>query len=162
MSDPIDQMDHYDKVINELEAKKQVLDNAIQAVKEAKALATGVAYEPSSMPASGGGSLPPASNNSVNIQSDAFFNMRVPDAIKKYLTIVKRPKSPNEISDALKAGGINSTAASFYSVVTTALRRLAADEEVVKVKKDWGLASWYPGRNKIQKPKEETIQKEKS
>ena len=155
MSDPVDQPDHYDKVIADLEAKKQALENAIEAVKQAKALTTGVPYEPSTTITPGSSGYAGPSQNSGNLQSDAFFNMRVPEAIKKYLAIIKRPKSPNEITDALKAGGINTTSTNFYSVVTTALRRLLADGEVVKVKKDWGLASWYPGRNKVQKPKEE-------
>ncbi len=38
------------------------------------------------------------------------------------------------------------------NMVRTALRRLGDADEVVQVKKEWGLANWYPGFKRRPKP----------
>lgn len=78
------------------------------------------------------------------LRSDTFFRLSIPDAIKKYLGIAKRPMGPKAIADALKQGGVLSQASHFYANVTTALKRLRDQGEVVNTKEGWGLAEWYP------------------
>ncbi len=86
------------------------------------------------------------------LRSDTFFRLSVPDAIKKYLAMAKRPQSPKEIAVALKQGGVLSQAAHFYANVTTALKRLKDSGDVVNTKEGWGLAAWYPNKPKADVP----------
>jgi hypothetical protein len=78
--------------------------------------------------------------------------MSIPDAIKRYLSIMKQPQQPKAIADALKDGGMLSNAANFNGNVWTALKRME-DKEVVNTPKGWGLAEWYPSRPKMDEGK---------
>lgn len=82
---------------------------------------------------------------SNEIRSDEFFQMSVPAAAKKYLKMVKRPMDMGEIVKALKSGGILTQAKNFYLNVYSAMKR---DKTFIRVKKEWGLAEWYPSRPK--------------
>lgn len=82
------------------------------------------------------------------IRSDSFFRLTIPEAIKKYLAMVKRPQSPKDIADALQRGGVLSQAANFYPNITTALKRLKVAGDVVNTKEGWGLSEWYPNKPK--------------
>lgn len=123
-------MSHWDAVLAELIEERKKLDDLI-------ALATERAGK-------GGG----AANHDPNaIRSDTFFAMKAPDAIKRFLSMAKGPKSPKEIADGLEAGGYQSTSKDLANTLRTALRRMADDDEVVQVNNgDWGLSEWYPGR----------------
>ncbi len=80
------------------------------------------------------------------IRQDAFFGMGLVEATKKYLGMTKRPKSSRDIATALVQGGLHTTAKDFYNTVFGVLNREAKNNgEIVKVKKEWGLAEWYPG-----------------
>lgn len=82
------------------------------------------------------------------VRPDEFFKMTTPEAIKRYLEIVKQPQGPKAIADGLKAGGILSEAKHFYANVFTALRRLRDQGAVVNTKTGgWGLVDWYAGRS---------------
>jgi hypothetical protein len=74
--------------------------------------------------------------------------MSVPDAIRKYLALAKRPQTPKQISNALERGGVLSQAQDFYANITTSLKRLRDVGVVVNTGEGWGLAVWYPGRVK--------------
>lgn len=90
------------------------------------------------------------------LRSDTFFRLSIPEAIKKYLAMAKRPQSPKDIAAALKQGGVLTQASHFYANVTTALKRLRASGDVVNTKEGWGLAVWYPNKakqNDAPKPK---------
>lgn len=80
------------------------------------------------------------------IRPDEFFRMSMPEAIKKYLAIMKQPQGPKAIVDGLRAGGLLTNAKHFYANVTTALKRLRIAEQVVLTPNGWGLAEWYPSR----------------
>jgi len=82
------------------------------------------------------------------IRPDEFFRMSIPDAIRKYLGIMRKPQSPKAIADGLQAGGVLSNAKKFYSNITTAIGRLDAAGILVNTPNGWGLAEWYPGRPK--------------
>jgi len=52
-----------------------------------------------------------------------------------------------EIADALVRGGITHQSSNFANTMYTTLKR--EDDRggnIIKVGKNWGLASWYPGR----------------
>jgi hypothetical protein len=91
------------------------------------------------------------------VRSDEFFRMKVPEAIKRYLEIMKQPQTPKAIADGLKVGGVLSEAKHFYSNVFTALKRLRDSGDVVNTKRGaWALSEWYPNRPKAgngKKPK---------
>ncbi len=82
------------------------------------------------------------------IRPDEFFRMSIPDAIRRYLAIMKGPQGPKAIADALKDGGLLTNAKDFYGNVWTALKRMEESEAVVNTPKGWGLAEWYPSRPK--------------
>jgi len=82
------------------------------------------------------------------LRSDSFFGLSVPDAIRKYLAMVKRPQPPKDIAAALKLGGVLSQATNFYANVTTSLKRLRDVGIVVNTGEGWGLAEWYPNRSR--------------
>lgn len=86
----------------------------------------------------------------------AFLNMSIPEAIKLYLSAVKRKQTAREIAAALKDGGMESTAANWETTVTGALHRLKTARAVLRFKDGWGLADFYPEslRNRITKDAE--------
>jgi len=85
----------------------------------------------------------------ADLQSDAFFGMSIPEAIKKFLAITKRPRRTAEIAKALEAGGLAHTSKNWVATVQSTLSRMRSI--VVKVPNGWGLLEWYPGRN-FEKP----------
>lgn len=77
-----------------------------------------------------------------DIRSDTFFGLSVPNAVKKYLKLVRAPASPQAIVAALGSGGQENPN---YTNVYTALKRLRGAGEVRKLPTgEWGLSEWYP------------------
>lgn len=128
-----DQID-YAAVLEDLKKRREKIDAAIAAI----ALILG---DPSAALASVSSNGDEAGTNAV--KGDTFFNMTVPDAIRKYLSMMKEPQRATVITRALKSGGIKSLSKNFGANVSTTLAR---DEGFVNVNGAWGLASWYPGR----------------
>lgn len=85
-----------------------------------------------------------------NIPPDAFFRMSIADAARKYLAMVKKKQTIQQIADALEAGGLTHTSRRFYGTVLTTLRRQEKQVgDIVKVGRGiWGLAEWYPNRKR--------------
>jgi hypothetical protein len=131
-TEPID----YVAVLEDLRARRTGLDRAIAAIEQIVAQLGTVASQP----------------KEASLGDDAFFSMSVPDAIRKYLSIVRKKKTAKEITDGLEAGGLEHVSKNFYNTVYTMLSRewSKADPEIVKIGDQWGLAEWYPGR-KIKK-----------
>lgn len=75
---------------------------------------------------------------------DAFFGMTIPDAIRMYLKMAKRPTPSPLLINALRDGGLQSTSKDFPASIRTALTRMRG--EVVNLPNGWALAEWYPGR----------------
>ena len=123
-------MGHWEAVLAELIEERKQLDALIELAKHRIE--------------KGGGST---GSDGGPIRADAFFAMKAPEAIKRYLSLARAPKSPKEIADGLEAGGYQSTSKDLANTLRTALRRMAEDDEVVQVNNgDWGLSEWYPGR----------------
>jgi len=90
------------------------------------------------------------------IEQDAFFRMTVSDSIKKYLNIVKRPKTAKDVVEGLQQGGLTTKAKNLYATVYPTLLRMAEGGIVVRVTDtEWGLSEWYPGARKNTAPQEE-------
>jgi len=134
MAEPID----YKAVLSDLEARRAVLDNMIHGVKqilgESQTLSSN---QPTDQKAQDIGELP----------RDAFFGLSIPDAIRKYLGMVKTPQSPRAITTALERGGFHHASKNFYTTVFTALKR-QQNKTLIKIRNDWGLIDWYPGLKK--------------
>lgn len=113
-----------------------------------------------SLPAAGGGTLRTGSDvQGGPLRSDTFFRLSIPEAIKKFLNIAKRPQTPKDIAAALKQGGVLTQSSHFYANVTTALKRLRDAGDVVNTKEGWGLSEWYPNKPKAEPPKKRAKKK---
>ena len=120
---------NYDAVLADLQAKRGAIDNAIAAIRMLKGHGSGII-----------GSL---EKPAESIPPNAFSDMSIPEAIRKYLSVEKRPRSTRDIAEALKSGGIRTESQSFYSTVSTALARMMNKENgVVKKGKKWSLREW--------------------
>lgn len=86
------------------------------------------------------------------IRPDEFFRMTIPDAIRRFLSIMRKPQSPKAIADGLQAGGVLSNAKKFYSNITTSIGRMEAAGALVNTPNGWGLSDWYPSRPKSPEP----------
>jgi Adenosine deaminase z-alpha domain len=131
----------YGAIIADLEAKRAALDATLTAFRAAQALGAlgqlGDASAASTLvPSVSGGEVP----------AGAFLGKSIPEAAKLYLAIVKRKQTSREIADALKNGGIESTAKNFYGNVHAILDRARkAGSGIIKLgRSNWGLAEWYP------------------
>jgi hypothetical protein len=78
------------------------------------------------------------------LRQDAFFKMSVPEAIRAFLNIMKRPQTARDITDALQAGGLSHKAKDQYQTVFPTLQRMKSNGEVDKLANgEWGLSEWY-------------------
>jgi hypothetical protein len=91
----------------------------------------------------------------IGIAPDTFFRMSVPDAIKKYLNIVKAPRTAQDITAGLDAGGLTHQAKNLYATVYPTLLRMEHAGDVARVgNRQWALSEWYPGGRKTEKAPE--------
>ncbi len=141
MSDQID----YAPIIADLERRRAELDQTIATLKRL----AGMAADDTSGGHTNGGGLPAIGGG---LRDDAFFGMTAPEAVKAYLAWAKRPQGAAKIADELVAHGFTTASDTPANVIRTALRRLREASEVAQVKKDWGLAIWYPGLKRKPKP----------
>jgi hypothetical protein len=131
------EINHIDAAIADLEGWIERIATAVETLK---------------MFRSGGGALPSASSG-VNarsapggeIQHDTFFQMSIPDAAEKYLTLAKKTRPTSDVAASLLKGGLKSSAKNFTSMVNTILTR---ESRFVRVNGEWGLDAWYPGMRK--------------
>jgi hypothetical protein len=137
---------NYEAVIADLEAKKAHLETIIAGLRAIAGL-EGLGIPPAGGP--GGGSP----LNDGKIPSDAFFGKSIPDAAAIHLGNVRRKLSTQQLMDALEAGGLPH---SKYNTVYAILRRRESQVgDIVNMKGEWGLASWYP--NHLKKSKKDAV-----
>ena len=133
-----------------LEAQRATLAIQIAGVREALGLPPETNGNMPSNGVSVGGTITPRGTLTGavgRVRGDEFFRMSVPEAIKRYLEIMKQPQTPKDIAEGLKSGGILSEAKHFYANVFTALKRLRSQGVVMNTKRGWGLSEWYAGRS---------------
>jgi hypothetical protein len=132
----------YSSILNDMKAKRSALDVSIAGLEAA--LASGALGQPSELPPEAAPGVSQSTiGGSIELPVGAFSNKSVPAAIKLYLAAVKRKQTNTEITHALRQGGLESTAESFSSIITTALNRLRVAGEVLRFKDGWGLAEHY-------------------
>lgn len=126
-----------ESTIAQLEAWRDRITSTIETLRYFLAQGSG-------LPA---GSPPPGGRqpSRTEIPHDAFFQMTIPDAAEKYLSIAKHTKPSSEIADALLSGGLKSAAKNFTETVRSIVSR---DERFIRVNGEWGLGSWYPAMRK--------------
>jgi hypothetical protein len=170
MAEPID----YQGVLADLEARKaQAIAQFDAAIASIRGILAGTASdgvpvvvaESSTGNGSSNGAVHPAPvafvprprtrGDGAQIESDTFFGLTTAQAIKKFLTMTKRPQTPKAMADALHDGGQLHArdAATSYRNAYTALMRLAKAGQVVQTRKgDWGLAEWYSNKPAAPEP----------
>ncbi len=134
----------YNAVLADLEQRRDSLETAIRAIRmivDAGATAGWSVTASRSAAPGKPGELP----------SDAFFNMPILAAAKKYLSIVKQPTAAPVIARALKAHGLLNDSKGFAGTVYSLLfREERTGGTVVKVGGNkWGLAEWYPRSKRV-------------
>jgi hypothetical protein len=142
MSDPID----WEAGLSDLRARRDRLNVAIGVIEQEVMGRTPSGPESAQPPPMPNGLPSRESGRIPSIPSDAFFSLSVPEAAKKYLSIVKRPAGAREIEKALREGGFQTKARHFYANLYTSMAR--SEDTFVKVDKKWGLVEWYPRRSK--------------
>jgi len=127
---------NYEVVLTWLRAKHAAVEKAIAGIEELRGLEAATdGGAPTRTLTSG--------MESGNVASDAFFSLNIADAARKYLTMVKKPQSAQQIADALKQGGFHTTSKNFTVTVYSVLAR---QEDLTRVKRgQWALIAWYPG-----------------
>jgi hypothetical protein len=137
----------YAAVLADLKAKRADLDVAIAGIERMVGLATA---------AQGAASIDVTQHGS-DVEPDSFFGMSIADAAKKFLAMKKKPQTTADIAEALEKGGMTHTSGNWGNTVGSVLNRIdGSTGEIVRVKRGtWGLASWYPGRKRPEKPKDE-------
>jgi hypothetical protein len=131
----------YTAIIADLEAKRAALDATITAFRAAQA--AGALGQPGE--ATVGTLAVPFAASGGEVPVGAFLGRSIPEAARLCLQIVKRKMSSREIAEALKKGGIESTAKNFATIVHSILDRASkGNSGIVKLNSSWGLAEWYP------------------
>ncbi len=129
---------HIDAAIADLEGWVERIATAIETLKMFRAgggaLPAGVPLSPTTRPAASG-----------EIRHDTFFQMTVPDAAEKFLALAKKTIPTSTMAEGLLKGGLKSAAKNFPSMLNTVLSR---DSRFVRVNREWGLDTWYPGMRK--------------
>lgn len=146
MSDQTPDLSTY---LGQLEAQRATLSIQIAGVRAALGLQAEDGQP--AVPVSGG--IAPTGAVAVRviqgkIRVDEFFRLSTPQAVKKYLAIMKQPQGPKAIAEGLKAGGLITNAKNLYANVFTALKRLRIAGEVALTPNGWGLSEWYPNQPK--------------
>jgi hypothetical protein len=143
----------YEKLLADLEEERAGIDLMIAFVK--RRLGQSAEAASSTPPITAAGTV---TQRFPRLAQDTFFRMSVPQAIKTFLNIAKRPKTAKEITAALDSGGLTHQAKNLYATVYPTLMRMETGGEVVRVSKgEWGLAEWYPsGRKANQEEKTES------
>lgn len=135
-------MDTYRTVLKDLKRRKKVIDAAIAGV-------TALLGESE---AALQACLPVSLRNiqeSGDVASGSFAEMTLTEAARAYLDMVKEPQSTTEIAEALERGGYPTESRNFSNTVRSVLDRHAKTVgDIVKVRRNWGLAEWNRGRGK--------------
>jgi hypothetical protein len=135
----------FNEFITYLEAKKKALETVIASVKAASELG---ALGPIRFPRLGEEAASPAvaaatSAEPIELPVGALSSKSLPDAIKLYLSAVRKKQTNKEIEAGLKEGGVETTAQNFSTSVGGALFRLKKSGELLRFKDGWGLSEHY-------------------
>ena len=139
MSTESEGFDPYAVVLADLRAKRDQIDQAIQAIESVRGNA------PMTKPNSG---VQGVSDGPPN-EAGAYLGMSIAAAARKLLASQKRAMGTSDILVALTAGGLALTSADPINTVSAVLgRRFDRVGDIVRVERGiWGLKEWYPNRS---------------
>jgi len=133
--------DYLASLLADMEAKKAALDAAMTAIRAAiVAGALGAPGDPQAIASVLNSTVIPA--GTADLPRGAFLGKSATDAIKLYLSAVRRKQTNKEIAQALRDGGLES-AGDFGNFITSALFRLKKEGAVLRFDDGWGLSEWY-------------------
>jgi len=136
-------MENYESVLADLQARRDQIDAAIEAIRLIMGAGAG-----SDVSTSGGG----GSQRAIaphNVPAGAFHRLSIVDATKKYLDMVKSKQPTPQILKALEQGGLPPTK---YNTLYAVLRRRQSQVgDIVKMGDEWGLTEWYPNNPNIKR-----------
>lgn len=138
-------IDPYVVVITDLKAKRDQIDQAIQALENLRG-------GPSHSPAQETAATTPTKPN-----AGEFLGMSIADATKKLLSNRKQAMGNADIARALTDGGLVMSANTEHQNIVGAVltRRFEKVGDIVKVGRGvWGLKEWYPNRTFKPNPKQ--------
>jgi hypothetical protein len=127
----------YVAVLADLEAKRTAIENTINGLRQM--LNVG-ADQSVGAPSAGTA----RKEQPTEVRFDTFFGMSTPDAIRKFLSIAKRPQLSSEIAKALQDGGLPTTSSNMAGIVAPTLSRMKTAGDVMPIQGRWALAEWYP------------------
>jgi hypothetical protein len=133
--------DYLATLLADIEAKKAALEAASVAIRTA--IAAGALGTPGDFQVAStivNATATPA--GMADLPRGAFLGMTAAEAIKLYLSAVRKRQTNKEIAQALKDGGLVSTG-NFDKYITSALFRLKEDGELLRFDDGWGLSAWY-------------------
>lgn len=134
----------YTTLLQHLETQRDELDAAIRAIRKVTSLgilASGPAPQKKEVVIEFRSGKPSGDQLEPKIKPGMFTGMQVWKAALKYLQVVKKPQNTIVIAEALKQGGLGTTAKKFDANLHQAL---AVKPEVFR-KVDigiWGLVEW--------------------
>jgi hypothetical protein len=135
----------YNAVLADLEARKAALDHAIASLKVVMASGVLIGTFTDSMPPASDSISTSLGVHGGEVPVGAFLGKSIPEAAKLCLQILKRKMTTREIAEALKKGGIESSAKNFPIIVHSILDRASkGGSGILRLDRAWGLAEWYP------------------
>jgi hypothetical protein len=92
----------------------------------------------------------------AKIEKDTFYNMTLPDAARKFLSMSgRKTQTTNAIIEALAKGGLKRT--TYASMYASLSRRENNVGDIINVNGDWGLPEWYGAKPKPKKKPGESL-----
>lgn len=132
----------YAAILADMEAKYAILGNAITSLRALLSIGVVGPVGDLSLPGSAPAMAAPG-GASISLPRGAFLGKKIPEAIKLYLSAVRKTQTNKEIAQALRDGGAKSTG-KFDNLITGALFQLKNKGIVLRFEDGWGLAEWYP------------------
>jgi len=133
--------DYLATLLADMEAKKAALDAAMAAIRAA--IVAGALGAPGDyQPAANGVSTTLPQAGFADLPRGAFLGKTATEAIRLYLSTVRRKQTNKEIAQALRDGGLES-AGDFGNFITSALFRMKKEGTLLRFDDGWGLSEWY-------------------
>jgi hypothetical protein len=133
--------DYLAALLADMEAKKAALDAAMIAIRAA--IVAGALGAPGDLQlGSVAANSPVTPVGFTDLPRGAFLGKTATEAIKLYLSTIRKKQTNKEIAQALRDGGLES-AGDFGNYITSALFRLKKEGTVLRFDDGWGLSEWY-------------------
>ncbi len=132
----------YVAILNDMKAKRAVLDASIAALEAAVVSGMLGATDGVTSGADLTGGASAGASGPVDLPKGAFLGKNMTDAVLLYLGAARQRKTVKDIAAALMDGGIVSTSQNFTGVVQAKMQQLGARGQVLKFADGWGLAEW--------------------